>query len=156
MKCNLSPLRTNALELPFTCLHNPFTDRTQYINDDNSARDNLWDSGIPAKVITGTDIKFFYSQYTLKLKCYFNNILIIGGIKSRHFDNFRCHQWWKFCQNDNISIQCKRVNLSLSPEPTWEHARCEHGIAQHIAMSHRKNPLVLYHSTIGMRSFWKS
>ena len=27
-------------------------------------------------------------------------IVVTGCTESCHFDNFRCRQWWKFCQND--------------------------------------------------------
>ena len=41
----------------------------------------------------------------LKCKCcHFDEIFITGCTGSCHFDNFRCSQWWKFHQNDNISV----------------------------------------------------
>ena len=36
--------------------------------------------------------------------CHFDDIFIIGCTKSCHSDNFWCSQWWKFHQNDDISI----------------------------------------------------
>ena len=42
---------------------------------------------------------------TLKRKCcHFDEIFIAGCIGSCHFDNFRCSQWWKFHQNEGISV----------------------------------------------------
>ena len=46
----------------------------------------------------------------LKQECYFDAISITGCIGSCHFDNFRCSQWWKFHQNDKISVPV-RVSL---------------------------------------------
>ena len=41
----------------------------------------------------------------LKRKCcHFDEILITDCTESCHFDNFRCSQWWKFRQNDDISV----------------------------------------------------
>ena len=37
------------------------------------------------------------------MKCHFDDILITDCTESCYFDNFRCSQWWKFRQNDNIS-----------------------------------------------------
>ena len=36
-------------------------------------------------------------------KCHhFDEIFVTGCTESCHFDNFRCSQWWKFHQNDDI------------------------------------------------------
>ena len=44
----------------------------------------------------------------LKRKCRpFDKILIIGCTGSCYFDNFQCSQWWKFHQNDNISVSVR-------------------------------------------------
>ena len=41
----------------------------------------------------------------LKRKCcHFDEILITDCTESCHFDNFRCSKWWKFRQNDDISV----------------------------------------------------
>ena len=41
----------------------------------------------------------------LKRKCcHFDEILITDCTESCHFDNFRCSQWWKFRQNDDICV----------------------------------------------------
>ena len=43
--------------------------------------------------------------FTLKRKClHFDEIFIIGCTKSCQNDNFRCSQWWKFHQNDDIFV----------------------------------------------------
>ena len=43
--------------------------------------------------------------HTLKRKCrHFDEILITGCTGSCHFDNFQCSQWWKFHQNEDISV----------------------------------------------------
>ena len=42
---------------------------------------------------------------SLKRKCrHFDEILITGCTGSCHFDNFQCSQWWKFHQNEDISV----------------------------------------------------
>ena len=42
---------------------------------------------------------------SLKRKCYnFEEIFATGRTGSFHFDNFRCSQWRKFLQNDDISV----------------------------------------------------
>ena len=38
----------------------------------------------------------------LKRKCHFEYLFITGSTRSCNFDNFRCSQWCKCCQNDNI------------------------------------------------------
>ena len=44
-------------------------------------------------------------RHTLKRKCcHFDEILITDCTESCHFDNFRCSQWLKFRQNDDISV----------------------------------------------------
>ena len=41
----------------------------------------------------------------LKRKCrHFDEILITGCTGSCHLDNFQCSQWWKFHQNEDISV----------------------------------------------------
>ena len=43
--------------------------------------------------------------HSLKRKCrHFDEILITGCTGSCHFDNFQCSQWWKFHQNEDISV----------------------------------------------------
>ena len=45
------------------------------------------------------------SLSSLKWKCRpFDEIVITGCTGSCHFDNFQCSQWWKFRQNDDISV----------------------------------------------------
>ena len=47
---------------------------------------------------------------TLKRKCcHFDEILITDCTESCHFDNFRCSQWWKFRQNDDILFECRSI-----------------------------------------------
>ena len=47
----------------------------------------------------------FFPSYSLTQKCgHFDDIFIAGCSASCHFDNFWCHQWWKFHRNDNISV----------------------------------------------------
>ena len=41
---------------------------------------------------------------TLKLTCHFDEIPITGCAGSWQFDNFQCRQWWKFRQNEVISV----------------------------------------------------
>ena len=43
------------------------------------------------------------AKLTSKKKCnHFDEIFVIGGIGSCQNDNFRCHHWRKFRQNDDI------------------------------------------------------
>ena len=45
------------------------------------------------------------TEITLKQKCrHFDEIFITGCTESCQNDNFRCSQWLKFHQNDNISV----------------------------------------------------
>ena len=47
--------------------------------------------------------------YPLKRKCrHFDEILITGCTGSCHFDNFQCSQWWKFHQNEDISVSVSK------------------------------------------------
>ena len=56
---------------------------------------------------------------SLKRKCcHFDEILITDCTESCHFDNFRCSQWWKFRQNDNISVSVL-VRPKHSPLLLW-------------------------------------
>ena len=42
---------------------------------------------------------------TLKRKCHhFDESFITGCTESCHFDNFRCSQWWRFHQNEDIFV----------------------------------------------------
>ena len=43
-------------------------------------------------------------SFTEKKCHHFEEIFIIGCTESCHFKNFQCSQWWKFHQNDNISV----------------------------------------------------
>ena len=53
---------------------------------------------------------------TLKRKCrHFDEIFITGCTGSCHFDNFQCSQWWKFHQNEDISVSVySKVSWHLS------------------------------------------
>ena len=54
---------------------------------------------------------------TLKRKCrHFDEILITGCTGSCHFDNFQCSQWWKFHQNEDISVS---VDISTNLGVYW-------------------------------------
>ena len=34
--------------------------------------------------------------------CQFDNFVVAGGTVSYHYDNFRCHQWWRGCRADDL------------------------------------------------------
>ena len=54
------------------------------------------------------------TRATLKRKCrHFDEILITGCTGSCHFDNFQCSQWWKFHQNEDISVSVNIKVLSI-------------------------------------------
>ena len=63
--------------------------------------------------------------HSLKRKCrHFDEILITGCTGSCHFDNFQCNQWWKFHQNEDISVSVllqlmtyRLVGTKPLPEP---------------------------------------
>ena len=49
----------------------------------------------------------------LKRKCHhFDEIFVTGCTESCHFDNFRCSQWWKFHQNDDIFVSVNWMNTA--------------------------------------------
>ena len=53
--------------------------------------------------------------WTLKRKCrHFDEIFVTGGTEICHFDNFRCSQWWKFHQNDDISVSVNNATAYTS------------------------------------------
>ena len=52
---------------------------------------------------------------TLERKCHhFDEIFVTGCTESCHFDNFRCSQWWKFHQNDDIFVSVALTLYVLS------------------------------------------
>ena len=66
---------------------------------------------------------------TLKRKCcYFDEIFITGCTESCHFDNFQCSKWWRFRQNDDISVSVTVeqtiVRLVTPLHSLWRH-RCD-------------------------------
>ena len=57
--------------------------------------------------------------HPLKQKCcHFDEILITDCTESCHFDNFRCSQWLKFRQNDDISVSVSRRDEMTAISPT--------------------------------------
>ena len=66
-----------------------------------------------------TKIHIIVVIHPLKRKCRrFDEIFIIGCTESCQNDNFQCSQWWKFHQNDNISVsvsssQCHPMGLKF-------------------------------------------
>ena len=66
-----------------------------------SALQNL----IHVLVKTRINLVRYNDAYTLKRKCHhFDEIFITGCTESCHFDNFRCSQWWRFHQNEDIFV----------------------------------------------------
>ena len=64
-------------------------------------------------------VEIFKRKPALKRKCFhFDGIFVICCIGSCHFDNFRCSQWWKFHQNDDISISVCNVFVFI-PGMHW-------------------------------------
>ena len=46
-----------------------------------------------------------FAWISLKRKCHhFDESFITGCTESCHFDNFRCSQWWRFHQNEDIFV----------------------------------------------------
>ena len=71
---------------------------------------------------------------TLKRKCrHFDEIFVTGGTESCHFDNFRCSQWWKFHQNDDISVSVN-ITLRLDVAKTLMWCRADCHIANRLKM----------------------
>ena len=59
-------------------------------------------------------------HHALKRKCrHFDEILITGCTGSCHFDNFQCSQWWKFHQNEDISVSVHYHDGVIK----WKHLR---------------------------------
>ena len=75
-------------------------------------------------------INWTNAEHALKRKCrHFDEILIIGCTGSCHFDNFQCSQWWKFHQNEDISV-------SVRPMPRRHHvARFEEAMVDIIILT---------------------
>ena len=41
--------------------------------------------------------------HTLRARgCQFDIFVVAGGTASCHYDNFRCHQWWRGCRADDL------------------------------------------------------
>ena len=58
--------------------------------------------------------------YPLKRQCsHFDEIFIIGCTESCHFDNFRCGQWWRFRQNEDISVSVSVMVLNNLSHAEW-------------------------------------
>ena len=65
---------------------------------------------------------------TLKRKCHhFDESFITGCTESCHFDNFRCSQWWRFHQNEdifvsvNVTARCAILSIQVWSLP-WNSA----------------------------------
>ena len=83
----------------------------------------------------GSNVQNIYeNELPLKRKCcHFDEILITDCTESFHFDNFRCSQWWKFRQNDDISVSVSMIQSYFmldviyirlhveSPQSRWLH-----------------------------------
>ena len=70
-----------------------------------------------------------FGYASLKRKCcHFDEILITGCTGSCHFDNFQCSQWWKFHQNEDISVSVlllirwngEQVEIYHTREGLWQ------------------------------------
>ena len=106
---------------------------------------------------------------TLKRQCrHFDEILIIGCTGSCHFDNFQCSQWWKFHQNEDISVSVKwliwywrlQMNLTCCTNPTMHQSfiapLCNRNV--HMMCAHFCYKICLMHCGICERwinIFWK-
>ena len=56
-------------------------------------------------------LNVYSAPSTLKRKCHhFDEIFITGCTESCHFDNSQCSQWWKFHQNEDISVTVHFLN----------------------------------------------
>ena len=53
-------------------------------------------------------------SYTERKCRHFDEILITGCTGSCHFDNFQCSQWWKFHQNEDISVSVYTLREVMS------------------------------------------
>ena len=75
----------------------------QQQNAPNTCRDYVFHP-IYLEKAGALDCSIFFRE-TLKQKCrHFDEIFITGCTESCQNDNFRCSQWLKFHQNDNISV----------------------------------------------------
>ena len=102
-------------------------------------------------IIATIGLSLFYGLYstckctttTLKLECrHFDEIFIIGCIESCHFDNFRCNQWWKFRQNDDIRV---------SGNQHWyiPGVLNRHNLLEKISAGHRYGLVVVCYELVG-------
>ena len=67
-----------------------------------------------AKLKLSTHADKLLDRLPLKRKCrHFDEIFITGCTGSCHFDNFQCSQWWKFHQNEDISVSVTRNNCVI-------------------------------------------
>ena len=64
-----------------------------------------------------------FPRYSLKQKCrHFDEIFITGCTESCQNDNFRCSQWLKFHQNDNISVSVLGLCVGIHRSPIGQHS----------------------------------
>ena len=67
------------------------------------------------KIIDELYWNFTQITTTLKRQCrHFDEIFITGCTESCQNDNFLCSQWWKFHQNDNISVSMNMPRCRIS------------------------------------------
>ena len=96
-----------------------------------------------------------FTEPTLKRKCcHFDEILITDCTESCHFDNFRCSQWLKFRQNDDISVSVyfnllnAEVLLCLQWQPSPADTRLNNNV---IITSKRRRDIM----TLLLRCLWR-
>ena len=67
-------------------------------------------------------LSFFGNMVAVTLKrkcCHFDEIFITGCTGSCQNDNFQCSQWWKFHQNNNISVSVYDPSLDCYLLVRW-------------------------------------
>ena len=80
---------------------------------------------------------------SLKRKCHhFDESFITGCTESCHFDNFRCSQWWRFHQNDDIFVSVLVLLVLL---------RCN---SSELAMDYIFLALIHWDYLLKQRSYW--
>ena len=78
-----------------------------------------------------------YSVCYTEMEISFDEISVTDCTESCHFDNFRCSQWHKFRQNDNIIVSVYRMRWDYAP--SWSMEKCVNSFRPlHALMFHAK------------------
>ena len=72
-------------------------------NHDSAQGHFLWSTFCVSHVCFRNHYFINLIAHTLRARdCQFDNFVVAGGTVSCHYDNFRCHQWWRGCRADDL------------------------------------------------------